>query len=262
MDQDDNEDTPAAYEPDSADMDLLRLLGPFSSMITTDKDELIRQLQTIGANMNQATATFFLEMSNWNLQAAVGYYFDTLGHAGMPSMKFLNDGTVGKGEKITPNTEFQLKFLVQNNGDMAWISGTYMCLKTPADTQAQATSALNKKFYVPSIATNESVLVTVQTVSPGLEGQYVTHWAMYTPNGFEFGETIVVGIEVCNTGTMAITQARTGGFIGPVEYGGTIDDDNPTAGGGSDNRIADGANVGEDGRVEDGGTIEDVDMWD
>uniref|UniRef100_A0A2M4AWW9 Nbr1 FW domain-containing protein n=1 Tax=Anopheles triannulatus TaxID=58253 RepID=A0A2M4AWW9_9DIPT len=242
MDQDDNEETPAAYEPDSVDMDLMRLLAPFSSMVTTDKDELIRQFQTIGANMNAETASFFLEMSNWNLQAAVGCYFDTLGQPGMPSMKFLNDVTVGKGEKVTPNTKIHLKFQVQNNGDAAWVNGTYMSLKTA--NLAQSTSVPNEKFFVPSISCNETVIVAVQMLSPAVEGLYVTNWAMYTPNGFEFGDNISISLYVCDTGTMAATQATSGGLtagICPIEDGGTIEDD---------------------GTFEGGGTIEDVDMWD
>lgn len=34
-------------------------------MVTTDKDDLIKQFQTIGENLNYSTATFFLDMSNW-----------------------------------------------------------------------------------------------------------------------------------------------------------------------------------------------------
>lgn len=42
------------------------LLQQFSCMGTTDKDELVRQLQKLaGNNMNATTASFFLDMNNW-----------------------------------------------------------------------------------------------------------------------------------------------------------------------------------------------------
>lgn len=41
------------------------LLQQFSCMGTTDKDDLIKQLQCIVGNINEPMATFFLEMNNW-----------------------------------------------------------------------------------------------------------------------------------------------------------------------------------------------------
>ena len=42
------------------------LLQQFSCMGTTDKDELVKQLQMlVGNNLNEAAAAFFLDMNNW-----------------------------------------------------------------------------------------------------------------------------------------------------------------------------------------------------
>lgn len=42
------------------------LLHQFSCMGTTDKDDLVKQLQAIvGHQINSNTAAFFLEMNNW-----------------------------------------------------------------------------------------------------------------------------------------------------------------------------------------------------
>ncbi|XP_052873873.1 protein ILRUN [Anopheles cruzii] len=186
-------------------------LTQFSSMITTDKEELIKQFQSIGENLNHSTATFFLDMTNWNLQEAVGCYFDYMAQSRFPSMKFLSDISVGKGEKITPSTMFQLSFMIQNNGETTWPSGTYMALKQdPHFLQSYAASLreANQKFYVPTLPPMDTVSVTVQLVSPAEEGAFHTTWAIYTPNGTEFGETIAASIEVCKNGTMAITQVQ------------------------------------------------------
>lgn len=42
------------------------LLQQFSCLGTTDKDELVQQLQKLlGSQLNYSTATFFLDMNNW-----------------------------------------------------------------------------------------------------------------------------------------------------------------------------------------------------
>lgn len=42
------------------------LLQQFSCMVTTDKAELVQQLQKLlGSQLNDSTAEFFLDMNNW-----------------------------------------------------------------------------------------------------------------------------------------------------------------------------------------------------
>lgn len=42
------------------------LLQQFSCMGTTDREELVQQLQKLlGSNLNSSTAAFFLDMNNW-----------------------------------------------------------------------------------------------------------------------------------------------------------------------------------------------------
>ena len=42
------------------------LLQQFSCMGTTDKEELVQQLQKLlGSSLNYSTAAFFLDMNNW-----------------------------------------------------------------------------------------------------------------------------------------------------------------------------------------------------
>ncbi|XP_052900367.1 protein ILRUN [Anopheles moucheti] len=183
-------------------------LTQFSSMVTTDKEELIQQFQSIGENVNYSTATFFLDMTNWNLQAAVGCYFDFMSQNRQPSMKLLNDITVGKGEKITPSTAIKLTWLLQNNGDIAWPYGSYVSLRrNPAMMEENfPLSYEDLKYFVPSLPPNDTVSVSVQLVSPSTEGFFETVWSIYTPNGTSFGENITSRIEVSLDGTMAVTQ--------------------------------------------------------
>lgn len=50
-----------------SEMDLEQsLLQQFSCLGTTDKEELVKQLQKlIGSQLNETTASFFLDMNNW-----------------------------------------------------------------------------------------------------------------------------------------------------------------------------------------------------
>ncbi|XP_055617585.1 protein ILRUN isoform X2 [Toxorhynchites rutilus septentrionalis] len=170
-------------------------LTQFSSMVTTDKEDLIKQFQTIGENLNYSTATFFLDMSNWNLQTAVGCYFDFMAFSRVPSMKVLNDLTIGKDEKVTPNTPFQLCWLLQNNGESSWPDGVYM--KNEEDS---------RKYFMPALSPNDTATLTVDLVSPATLGSFVSRWFLRTANGTVFGEPISSTIEVCESGTLAITQ--------------------------------------------------------
>uniref|UniRef100_A0A182PFX6 N_BRCA1_IG domain-containing protein n=1 Tax=Anopheles epiroticus TaxID=199890 RepID=A0A182PFX6_9DIPT len=183
-------------------------LTQFSSMVTTDKEELIQQFQSIGENVNYTTANFFLDMTNWNLQAAVGCYFDYMAQNRQPSMRLLNDLTVGKGEKITPNTAIKLTWLLQNNGDVAWPNGTYVSLRQIPNVVAEniSLSYEDLKYYVPSVLPNDTVTVSVQLVSPSTVGLFETVWSIFTPSGISFGDNITSRIEVSLDGTMAVTQ--------------------------------------------------------
>ena len=53
------------------------MLAQFGCMQTQDKEELVNQmLRLVGTNINYTTARFYLEMNQWNVQAAVCSYFD------------------------------------------------------------------------------------------------------------------------------------------------------------------------------------------
>lgn len=203
----DNNDQQSSSTPISDDIEQ-NFLTQFSSMVTTDKEELIKQFQTIGENLNSNTAMFFLDMSNWNLQAAVGCYFDFMTQSRQPSMRLVEDITIGRGEKITPNTAIQLRWMLLNNGEVAWPSGTYIGLKRPPNVipNLPTLSYEDLKYYVPAILPNETVPVSVQLVTPPEEGVFETVWVTYSPNGTSFGEEIVSRLEISLAGTMAVTQ--------------------------------------------------------
>lgn len=179
------------------------LLNQFSSMGTTDKDVLISQFQNLlGFQLNPAGCAFFLDMTNWNLQSAIGAYYDFEGGPQMklPSMSFLRDVTIGEGEAIPPNTRFVKTWEIQNSGMEHWPSGC--CLRFINGEKMGAADHVS----VPSLSPKDSTEVAMNMVSPSTPGIYQGQWRIYTPSGTPFGDIIWVIISVKHDGVMDITQ--------------------------------------------------------
>ena len=106
-------------------------MSQFGCMQTHDQDDLVNQmLRLVGANMNMSAARFYLEMNQWNVQAAVCSYFDLeSANFNLPTMVFLADITIGEGESIPPNTPFIKTWRVENPGPDPWPPGTILRLK-------------------------------------------------------------------------------------------------------------------------------------
>ncbi|XP_069094931.1 protein ILRUN isoform X2 [Pleurodeles waltl] len=98
------------------------LMQKFSCLGTTDKDVLIGEFQRLlGFQLNPAGCAFFLDMTNWNLQAAIGAYYDFESpNINVPSMSFVEDITIGEGESIPPDTQFIKTWRIQNT-DVIWV---------------------------------------------------------------------------------------------------------------------------------------------
>ncbi|KAG7254947.1 hypothetical protein CRUP_013878 [Coryphaenoides rupestris] len=90
----------------------------FSCLGTTDRDVLVAEFQRLlGFQLDPAGCAFFLDMSNWNLQAAIGAYYDFESpNVNAPSMSFMEDVTIGEGESVPPDTPFTKTWRIQNTG--------------------------------------------------------------------------------------------------------------------------------------------------
>ncbi|XP_078042357.1 protein ILRUN [Augochlora pura] len=180
------------------------LLRQFSCLNTTDKDDLVKQMQSMlaGNYVNEAAARFFLEMNNWNLQAAICSYFDCesppeLAHY---CMTLICDSTIGNGESVPPNTKFRKSWRVQNSGTEPWPDGVYL----------QRTGGIvmgSSRVAVPSLGPKETTEVSIELVSPPVpDVTYHSQWRMKTSTGAYFGDIICMTILVSECGTLAVTQ--------------------------------------------------------
>lgn len=180
------------------------LLRQFNCLNTSDKDVLIKELQGLlgrGSDISEQSARFYLDMADWNLQAAICAYFDLQSSTRLPQMTFLQDVTIGEGESVPPNTSFVKTWRVENTGNDAWPEGCRL-LHTGGDRLgAEATSA-----PLLCLAPRTRLDVSVQMVAPGQQGLYSSKWRMTTPQGHFFGDTIWVIIQVDDGGTLALMQ--------------------------------------------------------
>lgn len=178
------------------------LLQQFSCLGTTDRDVLISQLQKLlGNQLNAAGCAFFLDMNNWNLQAAVCSYFDfDSPRDNLPCMSFVKDVTIGEGEAVPPNTKFVKTWKIQNPSDEQWPPGC--CLRFTSGNQLGPTD----RVLVDALKPHSTADVSVEMVSPQAPGIYQGQWRMSTATGQFFGEVIWVIITVAEGGLLSLTQ--------------------------------------------------------
>ncbi|XP_012993882.1 protein ILRUN isoform X3 [Esox lucius] len=157
------------------------LMQKFSCMGTTDKDVLISEFQRLlGFQLNPAGCAFFLDMTNWNLQAAIGAYYDFESPSiNTPSMSFVEDVTIGA---------------------QAWPPG--VCLKYIGGDQFGHVNMV----MVRSLEPQEISDISVQMRSPTAPGMYQGQWRMSTATGLFYGDVIWVILSVEVGGLLGVTQ--------------------------------------------------------
>ncbi|XP_030624353.1 protein ILRUN [Chanos chanos] len=178
------------------------LMQKFSCMGTTDKDILITEFQRLlGFQLNPAGCAFFLDMTNWNLQAAIGAYYDFESpNISAPSMSFVEDVTIGEGESVPPDTPFTKTWRIQNSGTESWPPG--VCLKYVGGDQFGHVNFV----MVRSLEPQEMYDISVQMRSPATPGMYQGQWRMCTATGLFYGDVIWVILSVEVGGLLGVTQ--------------------------------------------------------
>lgn len=184
-----------------------QLLQLFSSMGTTDKDVLIDQFQQLCENNpDPSVCAFFLDMTNWNLQAAIGAYFDYQ-HPSftskIPSMCLLKDATIAEGESFPPNTKFIKTWKIQNSGQDAWPLGCLLRFINGTQFTCQ------NQVIVSALQPGAVGEVSVEMTSPSNIGTFQGQWRMQTASGIPFGEMVWVIVKVAECGMIALTQKHS-----------------------------------------------------
>ncbi|CAL4160420.1 unnamed protein product, partial [Meganyctiphanes norvegica] len=161
------------------------LLRQFNCMGTTDKEVLIKELQgLVGSHLNEHSARFYLDMTDWNLQAAVCAYFDLQSANKLPQMTFVKDITIGEGESVPPNTRFVKTWRIQNPGSEGWPSG---CRLLYAGGELLNAPTMVSVQPIPAGETSD---ISIEMLSPTETGIYSSKWRMCTATGNYFGECL------------------------------------------------------------------------
>uniref|UniRef100_A0A1I8A3I7 N_BRCA1_IG domain-containing protein n=1 Tax=Steinernema glaseri TaxID=37863 RepID=A0A1I8A3I7_9BILA len=200
------------------------LARAMSCMATNDKETLVRQFQFILGDhhaVSPEACAFFLDMNNWNLQEALGAYYDygSANWQGMglpppeytarlPSMQFVKDITIGEGESVPPNTRFIKTWRFLNNGAEPWPEDCFISFMEGSQL------AERSRHPVPSLQARQMGDVSVEMVSPPEKGIYQSRWQLNTAAGIPFGESIWCIIMVDDMGILDITQQMASAPLG------------------------------------------------
>ncbi|XP_052212015.1 protein ILRUN-like isoform X2 [Dreissena polymorpha] len=177
------------------------LLQQFSSLGTTDKEVLIAKFQELlGDQLNPPECAFYLDMNNWNLQAAICSYYDYQPSERLPKLTFLKDVTIGEGEAVPPNTTFTKTWKLGNSGEEVWPPGCQ--LKFCSGDNLASTD----RVLVDALPPHSTAEISVVMRSPAEDGTYQAQWRMCTATGLFFGETIWVIVRVAEGGLLGVTQ--------------------------------------------------------
>ncbi|KAG6451677.1 protein ILRUN [Manduca sexta] len=173
------------------------LLLQFSCMNTTDREELINQMQRLlGPSLNYNTASFFLDMSNWNLQAAICCYLDYTTPK-LPSMSL--KAAESPTSAVSPGSCFDQTWSIANTGVEQW-PGSCRLIQAGGEPLG-ATSV-----YVPSLPPGHSTTVTLKLVAPTSPGTHRGYFHLVTDKGDQIGDTLWVEITVESEMTMALVE--------------------------------------------------------
>ncbi|CAH1787767.1 unnamed protein product [Owenia fusiformis] len=189
------------------------LLQQFSSMGTQDKDVLIAEFQKLlGNQLNPAGCAFFLDMNNWNLQAAICSYYEYEQPTAdkLPQMTFVKDITIGEGESVPPRTAFTKTWRIMNSGDEAWPPGCslkFLCGDQFGHRDRAMANALQPGAVMD---------ISVDMSSPANAGMFQGQWRMTTATGMFFGDIIWVILQVEEGGVLGLTQQLS--HIGSEEF--------------------------------------------
>lgn len=172
------------------------LLQMFSSMATQDREVLVTNFKgLLGDQLSADECAFFLDMNNWNLQAAICSYFELqqdLPGIRLPNMSLIHDETSNEILTVPPNIVFHKTWHISNPAHQAWPPGC--CLKFVGGTRMSEYDRVMVDALPPSTATEVIVVLT----SPADLGSYRGEWRMSTISGFYFGEPLHVTINVSN----------------------------------------------------------------
>ena len=169
------------------------LMAAFKSANIQDRDTLLNTFgEILGTDKN--TAQFFLEASDWNVEAAVNAFLSSVGSSGnmvaaKPEATFLGDASITSQREFQCGEEIRMNWAIQNSGTTSWPGDARLVQADGYEITAQ------KVFEVGSVPLGGLFNPEIVMVCPPSPGQYSATWSMHSSQGF-FGDQICIIISV------------------------------------------------------------------
>ena len=166
------------------------LMAAFAGLGTSTNEELVAKFAQI-MHTDTATATFFLEASQWKVETAVNAYLSSgaaqaAQQAAMATpygaCQVLDPHGVLNGP-LLPNQPFQLTWVLKNNGHQPWPSNAQLVHTEGPRLEGPAAAQLG------AIPSNQMVNQTLNLKAPATPGQYASTWRLKYSGGY-FGDPI------------------------------------------------------------------------
>jgi len=184
-----------------ASTDVADLLFQFQQIQADDHETLINRFCQLIPGSVPESAAFYLESFNWNLQASINAWFEYGGAIQLPQARFVGDVTIGEGESVPPETEFQKTWRIENTGNNPWPEGCRLQY-----VNGERFPGTPDSVNVPPLNPGCQTEVSINMASPATSGLYQSRWTLVTSRGAPFGDSIWCIIPVEEGGTLAVTQ--------------------------------------------------------
>jgi len=186
---------------ENADLDN-ELMQKLNTLGTRDKEDLVNQFQSIvGSQLTRGCCSFYLDMGNWNLQTALGAYYDVMSSSeDLPLFEVTDESCHIRESSIRPGQSFIKTWRLRNIGATVW----------PNNLKLKFTGGTNFSHgecaSLPPLSPNEVTDVTITMISPATDGQYEGQWRVVTLAGVLCGAMLKVQVNVDSSGMNSLTE--------------------------------------------------------
>ncbi|KAM7541433.1 hypothetical protein Aperf_G00000030315 [Anoplocephala perfoliata] len=150
-----------------------QLLEQFRCLGTDDREELVKEFnQIVGSGVSTSICHFFLDLASWNLQKAIGAYYDlnfdtNISAASSPlavvSQPKTFDAKFHPSPHSGPKRESPLIWCVQNTGTSSWPDGCYLAVEARPDLSSVTTCDKSVVWFPVSLEFRKSL----NEITPG-----------------------------------------------------------------------------------------------
>ncbi|UXI18805.1 28S ribosomal protein S18c [Sarcoptes scabiei] len=190
---------------DLSDSDQLssELLQKFSCLNTNDHEVLVREFKLlVGDKCCDSIAEFWLDMNNWNLQAAICAFFDY--ESSTPNFNYKLPSIIitildVKHKDLLPNSPFSFHFQLTNIGDE---SLPCCCLKHCSGPPLFK----EDRWILPQLGPQQTCDLNFPFIAPEMPGCHLTMLRISTITGQFFGEPIFIISNVLDDLSMVTKQ--------------------------------------------------------